>query len=166
MEKADNTTKLTSHQKDVVKKFLRIIFFINSYHNKILHRQLELTTKQLVKDIQQNNENYAIFPELNYSQFIESIKYFIENIANNEEVQAILKETYVKYLSDKDLDSIFDEKKEAIFLENDTIKFKINSDEINDAIDCLNNVKIFDDDLETLCNNTSWDQKKEKKNIN
>ena len=54
--------------------------------------------------------------------------------------------------------SIFDIIKEAIMLENETILFKITKEEVDEAIDYLNDIKIKDSSLEDLCDMTTWDK--------
>ena len=139
---------------------MRIIYFINQYHNKILHNQLKSKTKNLIKQIQQNDKSIPVFPEFNYKQFIESIKYFIKNITRNKEIQAVLLDAYENYSIDKELESILDKNKEAISVEDDTIVFKIKDEEVDEAVNYLDNLKIGDESLESLCDKTSWDQSK------
>lgn len=54
--------------------------------------------------------------------------------------------------------AIFDSKKEAITSENETILFKIKKEEVDEAINYLNSVKIKDSTLEDLCDMTTWDK--------
>ena len=103
------------HQKLIMKKFLRIIHFINQYHNKILHNQIKSKTKKLIKEIQKKNKDFPVFPDFNYKQFLESIKYFIENIESNKEIQAVLYDAYENYITDKDLVSILDAKNRLFY---------------------------------------------------
>ena len=84
-------------------KFLRIIHFINQYHNKILHNQIKSKTKKLIKEIQKKNKDLSVFQDFNYKQFMESIKYFIEDISSNKGVQAVLYDVYENYITDKEL---------------------------------------------------------------
>lgn len=99
-----------------------------------------------------------MFPQFNYVQFIDGIKYFIGNISNNEEVQAILNESYEHYSRDKELGSIFDDKIEAISIENGSVVFKMDKSQVDEAINYLNEIKINGDSLETLCYLTTWDK--------
>ena len=144
LDSAENTDKMTQTQKFALNKFLKILFFVNRYHNKILHRQLKSKTLNLIKEIQKRDKNFRVFPGFNYNQFIESIKYFINNAKNNKEIQAVLYDEYEKYSIDKGLGAIFDSKKEAITLENETILFKIKKEEVDEAINYLNDVTIKD----------------------
>ena len=150
LEKKEDSKFIKKEQKPAVRKFLRILFFINSYHNRILHNLLTTKTKKLLESIQRNNKNIAVFPDFNYSQFITSIKYFIENLVDNDEIQAILCESYKFYELDLKLKSIFDKEKEAIILENNRIMFKLEKE------DFLKDIKINNDNLEKLCDLTSW----------
>ena len=159
LEEKKSTIQANEHQKLIMKKFLRIMYFINQYHNKILHNQLKSKTKKLIKQIQQNDKSFRVFPEFNYKQFIESIKYFIKNITSNKEIQAVLFDAYENYSIDKDLESILDKKSEAISLEDNTIVFKIKDNEVDEAVNYLNNLKIGGESLESLCDKTSWDKK-------
>ena len=136
------------------------MYFINQYHNKIIHNQLKSKTKKLIKQIQQKDNSFPVFPEFNYKQFIESIKYFIKNITSNKEIQAVLYDAYENYSIDRELESILDKNKEAISLENDTIIFKIKDEEVEEAIDYLDNLTIGEETLESLCDKTSWDKSK------
>ena len=156
LEEKEDSKFIKKEQKPAVRKFLRILFFINSYHNRILHNLLTTKTKKLLESIQRNNKNIAVFPDFNYSQFITSIKYFIENLVDNDEIQAILCESYKFYELDLKLKSIFDKEKEAIILENNRIMFKLEKEELDIAIDFLKDIKINDDNLEKLCDLTSW----------
>ena len=136
------------------------MYFINQYHNKIIHNQLKSKTKKFIKQIQQKDNSFPVFPEFNYKQFIESIKYFIKNITSNKEIQAVLYDAYENYSIDRELESILDKNKEAISLENDTIIFKIKDEEVEEAIDYLDNLTIGEETLESLCDKTSWDKSK------
>ena len=158
LDSKEETDKLNETQKIALNKFLKILFFVNQYHNKILHRQLKTKTLKLIKEIQKRDKNFRVFPDFNYNQFIESIKYFIENVQISEEIQSVLYDEYENYSLDKGLGAIFDSKKEAIKLENETIVFKIKKEEVNEAINYLNDVKIKDSTLEDLCDMTIWDK--------
>ena len=158
LDSKDKTDKLTKTQKIALNKFLKILFFVNRYHNKILHKRLKTKTLNLNKDIQKIDKNFLVFPDFNYNQFIESIKYFIENVQINEEIQAVLYDEYENYSLDKGLGAIFDSKKETITSENETILFKIKKEEVDKAINYLNSVKIKDSTLEDLCDMTTWDK--------
>lgn len=158
LDSKDKTDKLTQTQKIALNKFLKILFFVNRYHNKILHKQLKTKTLKLIKEIQKRDKNFSVFPDFNYNQFIESIKYFIENVQINEEIQAVLYDEYENYSLDKGLGAIFDSKKEVITSENETILFKIKKEEVDEAINYLNSVKIKDSTLEDLCDMTTWDK--------
>lgn len=156
LNKKGDTNKLTEHKKSVLNKFLKTLYFINLYHNNILHRQLKTSTIDLIKNIQKNDKDSAIFPDFDYSQFISSIKYFIENLTSNNVIQEVLKDTYEKYSCDHDLGPIFDEEQIAVTLENQAISFKIEKNELEEAIDIMDKIKIKDDTLENLCNLNSW----------
>ena len=156
LEEKEDSKFIKKEQKPAVRKFLRILFFINSYHNRILRNLLTTKTKKLLESIQRNNKNISVFPDFNYSQFITCIKYFIENLVDNDEIQAILCESYKFYELDLKLKSIFDKEKEAIILENNRIMFKLEKEELDIAIDFLKDIKINDDNLEKLCDLTSW----------
>ena len=56
-------------QKLIMKKFLRIIHFINQYHNKILHNQIKSKTKKLIKEIQKKDKDFPVFPDFNFKNF-------------------------------------------------------------------------------------------------
>ena len=94
---------MSNKQKLIMIKFLRIIHFINQYHNKILHNQIKSKTKKLIKEIQKKNKDFPVFQDFNYKQFMESIKYFIEDISSNKGVQAVLYDAYENYIADKEL---------------------------------------------------------------
>ena len=158
LDSKEETDKLNEKQKIALNKFLKILFFVNQYHNKILHRQLKTKTLKLIKEIQKRDKNLLVFPDFNYNQFIECIKYFIENVQISEEIQSILYGEYENYSLDIGLGAIFDSKKEAITLENETILFKIKKEEVDEAINYLNDVKIKDSSLEDLCDITTWDK--------
>ena len=131
---------------------------MNKYHNKILQRLLSSSTENLIKDIQKK-KNLPVFPDFTYKHFLESFEYFIENIANNEEVQAVLRESYNNYMNDTGLGVIKDETEEAIVkTKEEKIEFKLKNDEFNEVKEFLNGVQINNDNLELLCNLTSWDK--------
>ena len=93
---------------------------------------------------------------------MESIKYFIENISSNKEIQAVLYDAYENYITDKDLGPILEANKKAISLENQTVVFKIANEEIDKAINFLDNQMIGNEKLESLCDHTTWDQSTKK----
>ena len=147
-----DTDKITMYQKLVLKKFLKIMFFLNFYHNKILHAEILSSTKEVLNNIQKkDNKHFPIFPEFNYSQFINSFKFFIHNTIKNEEIQAVLNDAYNDYCSKyPTFGAICDKNEQTIYKNGNTIKFKIEEKEIDDAIDFLNNIKIGDN-LEFKC---------------
>ena len=136
--------------------------FINQYHNKILHNQIKSKTKKLIKEIQKKNKDFPVFPDFNYKQFMESIKYFIKNISSNIEIQAVLYDAYENYITDKDLGPILEVNKKAISLENQNVVFNIANEEIDKAINFLDNLMIGNEKLESLCDHTTWDQSNKK----
>ena len=103
LENNINDEKISDSQKLIMKKFLGIMHFINQYHNKILHNQIKSKTKKLIKEIQKKNKDFPVFQDFNYKQFMESIKYFIEDISSNKGVQAVLYDVYENYITDKEL---------------------------------------------------------------
>ena len=158
LENKRDIESLSKEKKFKIKKFLKIAFFLNKYHNKILHRLISSSTENLIKDIQKKR-NLPVFPDFTYKQFLESFEYFIENIANNEEVQAVLKESYNNYMSDTGLGAIKDGSGEAIVkTKEEKIEFNLKNDEFNEVKEFLNGVQINNDNLELLCNLTSWDK--------
>ena len=162
LENNINDEKISDSQKLIMKKFLGIMHFINQYHNKILHNQIKSKTKKIIKEIQKKNKDFPVFPEFNYKQFMESIKYFIENISSNKEIQAVLYDAYETYVTDKDLGPILEANKKAISLENQIVVFKIANEEIDKAINFLDNLMIGNEKLESLCDHTTWDQSTKK----
>ena len=159
LEQKDDTSKITRSQKFILKKFLKIMFFVNRYHNKILHKQLKSTTKSLISEVQKKNKDLpSVFPEFNYKQFMVSLKDFIKDFSKNQEIQLALNDVYDNYSKDTELGPIFDKDKEAISLVNKEIEFKIENKEIDEAINFLNNLKIDGETLESLCDKTSWDK--------
>ena len=137
--------------------FLKIAFFLNKYHNKILQIIIIFSWT--------NDKGYSekkalhVFPDFTYRQFLDSFEYFIQNIFNNEEVQVALKESYNNYMSDLGLGTIKDKLGEAIVKNKDEkIEFNLQNDEFNDAKEFLNGIQINNDNLELLCNLTSWDK--------
>ena len=158
--KNNDNSKLSEYEKIIMKKFLKIMYFINKCNNKILHNLFTSQTKSMIKDIQQRDKGFIVFPEFSYKQFMKSMKYFIENSKNNKEIQLALCDAYNTYLIDNGLESILDKNKECISKENDTIIFKIKNEEIDQAINVLNKIIIGDESLESLCDKTTWDQSK------
>ena len=65
-----------------------MVYFINEYLNKILHKRIKTSTQQMMNDLGKDKENYyKIFPGFDYNQWFESLNYFKTNIISNDQVQ-------------------------------------------------------------------------------
>ena len=98
-----------------------------------------------------DNKPFRVFPEFNYSQFINSFKFFIDDTIKNKKVQAVLNDAYNNYCSKyPNFDTVCDKNEITIFQSDNIIKLKIGKKLIEDAFSFLNNIKIGDN-LEFKC---------------
>lgn len=150
-----------AENKDLQKmgKFLKFIFFLNKYNNKLLHRSISTYTEKLLNKISEKKE-YPLMPGFTFKQTFESLCFFLNNLCKDEQVQIILNKVYDEYSSDKkDLGNIFDDKNEVILQKNGEIIFLIEENEIKQIQNYLEKIKLRDLTFEALCDMTNWQTK-------
>lgn len=156
--KNDNTQLYTSEQKKKLRKFYKTIFFINKVSNKILHNNLSLVVKQLIKDKQEENDLLSLIPPLDYAQIFETLTNYLNFNMKNLELQEVMKYVYDDYMKDEGLDDIKDVEGEAIINYNNTITILLNEEEIKDVKNMLDTIKIGTIDFPLLCNTKTYDK--------
>ena len=75
--------------------FLRLIFFINLYYNKVLHRKIENETKKYIEREVKKTEILFI-QTFRFDQYYDSLSLFLNGIYEKKEIQRILKEVYIE----------------------------------------------------------------------
>ena len=137
-------------------KFLRLIFFINRYCNKVLHRKIENETKKYIEKEVKKAE-MPFMPAFSFDQCLESLSIFLNGIYEKKEIQIILKEVYLEYCRDKGLEIIFDSDKEVISLEDEKISFSFNGNDVLDIKKHLKSISLGRLKFDELCNEKNWD---------
>ena len=139
-----------------MKKFLKFIFFLNKYNNKILHRSMSTCMEKLLNKISEKKE-YPFMPGFTFKQTFDSLCFFLNKLCKDEQVQIILKKVYDEYSSDrKNLAEIFDDEKIVIVPKNGKINFLIEENEIKQIQAYLEKIKLREKNFDVLCDMTSW----------
>ena len=139
-----------------MEKFLRLIFFINRYCNKVLHRKVENETKKYIEKEVKRAE-IPFMPAFSFDQCLENLSIFLNEIYERKEIQIILKEVYLYYSRDKGLEIIFDMDKEVISPENGKISFLFNGNDVLDIKKYLKSISLGRLKFDDLCNEKNWD---------
>ena len=151
----------STKDKDLQKmvKFLKFIFFLNKYNNKLLHRSISTYTENLLNKISEKKD-FPFIPGFTFKQTFDSLCFFVNNLCKDEEVQIILNKVYNDYCNDKKgLGDIFDDKNDVIKQNKGEIIFLIEENEIKEIQTFLEKIQLRDKAFDTLCDMTSWEIK-------
>ena len=149
-------SSLNDDLKKKLIKFLKYIYFMNEYLNKMLHKRLKSSTEKMLKDLKNDENYYKLFPGFYYTQWFESLNFFVNDTTSNEEIQKILKDVYDEYISFSKIREVLDLSKEVIDNNGDKISILITENEINDVKEYFKKIKINNNSLENWCNITPW----------
>jgi len=149
--------KYTPEQQKILRKFFRVIFFINKANNRILHNNLSSAVKEAIEK-KKENDLLSLLPPNNYAQLFETLKNYLDLNLKNEQFQEALRYVYENaYIHDDKIEIIRENDSEAIKKENDSIKFLITKDEIDEAKKLFDVIKIGKETFEQVCNAKTYE---------
>ena len=149
--------KYTPEQQKILRKFFRVIFFINKANNRILHNNLSSAVKKAIEK-KKENDLLSLLPPNNYAQLFETLKNYLDLNLKNEQFQEALRYVYENaYIHDDKIEIIRENDSEAIKKENDSIKFLITKDEIDEAKKLFDVIKIGNETFEQVCNAKTYE---------
>jgi hypothetical protein len=148
----------TLKQKKILRKFFRVIFFINKANNRILHNNLSSAVNEAIEK-KEKSDFLSLLPPNNYAQLFETLKNYLDLNVKNEQLQEAFKFVYkYDYINDDKIKDIKDNNSEAIKKENDSIKFLITKEEIDEAKKLFDVIKIGNETFDQLCNAKTYDE--------
>ena len=147
-----STLKGTENQNlQKMAKFLKFIFFLNKYNNKLLYRNISTYSEK---------KYYPLMPGFTFKQTFDSLCFFVKNLCKDQKVQIILNNVYDEYCNDrKDLGDIFDNSNDVILQKNGEIIFLIEEKEIKQIQAYLEKIQLRDIAFDSLCDMTFWEIK-------
>ena len=149
--------RYTPEQQKILRKFFRVIFFINKANNRILHNNLSSAVKEAIEK-KKENDLLSLLPPNNYAQLFETLKNYLDLNLKNEQFQEALRYVYENaYIHDDKIEIIRENDSEAIKKENDSIKFLITKDEIDEAKKLFDVIKIGKETFEQVCNAKTYE---------
>ena len=149
--------KYTPEQQKILRKFFRVIFFINKANNRILHNNLSSAVKEAIEK-KKENDLLSLLPPNNYAQLFETLKNYLDLNLKNEQFQEALRYVYENaYIHDDKIEIIRENDFEAIKKEDDSIKFLITKDEIDEAKKLFDVIKIGNETFEQVCNAKTYE---------
>lgn len=145
-------TKYSKEEKTNLRKFFKILFFVNKVNSRALHNNLPTRLQNEINEYKtkENDDLLSLLPPTSFDQLFESLSFYVENNAKDQQIQKVMKHVYEnEYINDKELNDIKDDDKEVIQRENDeSIKLQITKEEINKAKSIFLNIKDFALDCE------------------
>ena len=131
--------------------------FINKANNRILHNNLSSAVKEAIEK-KKENDLLSLLPPNNYAQLFETLKNYLDLNLKNEQFQEALRYVYENaYIHDDKIEIIRKNDSEAIKKENDSIKFLITKDEIDEAKKLFDVIKIGKETFEQVCNAKTYE---------
>ena len=98
--------RYTPEQQKILRKFFRVIFFINKANNRILHNNLSSAVKEAIEK-KKENDLLSLLPPNNYAQLFETLKNYLDLNLKNEQFQEALKYVYENaYINDDKIEII------------------------------------------------------------
>ena len=105
--------RYTPEQQKILRKFFRVIFFINKANNRILHNNLSSAVKEAIEK-KKENDLLSLLPPNNYAQLFETLKNYLDLNLKNEQFQEALKYVYENaYINDDKIKIIRENDSEA-----------------------------------------------------
>ena len=150
--------RYTPEQKKILRKFFRVIFFINKANNRILHNNLSSAVKEAIEK-KEKSDFLSLLPPNNYAQLFGALGGCLCLGVKNKQLQEAFKYVYENdYINDDKIKDIKDNNSEAIKKENDSIKFLITEEEIDEAKKLFDVIKIGNETFDQLCNAKTYDE--------
>ena len=158
-EMINNGSKsIDENLKKKITNYFRFHYFIYLTTNKIIHRNFTESQKEILEE-QKDNDLLPLLPNFDFDQCFNSLEYFIDNNAKNEQIKKAMKYVYENiYFNDNNLEKIKDENHEIIEKNENGVYIKIKKEDIREVRNYFKSIKMEnEDDFIDLCNNKTWD---------
>ena len=154
----NGSISIDENMKKKITNYFRFHYFVNLTTNKIIHRNFTESQKQILEE-QKDNDLLPLLPNFDFEQCFNSLEYFIDNNAKNEQIKKAMKYVYENiYVNDNNLEKIKDENHEIIENNENGIYIKIKKEDIIEVRNYFKSIKMEkEDDFIDLCNNKIWD---------
>ena len=159
-EMINNGSKsIDENMKKKITNYFRFHYFVNLTTNKIIHRNFTESQKKILEE-QKDNDLLPLLPNFDFDQCFNSLEYFIDNNAKNEQIKKAMKYVYENiYINDDNLEKIKDENHEIIENNENGVYIKIKKEDIIEIRNYFKSIKMEnEDDFIDLCNKKTWDQ--------
>ena len=155
----NGSISIDENMKKKITNYFRFHYFVNLTTNKIIHRNFTESQKQILEE-QKDNDLLPLLPNFDFEQCFNSLEYFIDNNAKNEQIKKAMKYVYENiYVNDNNLEKIKDENHEIIENNENGIYIKIKKEDIEEVRNYFKGIKMKNEgDFIDLCNKKTWDQ--------
>ena len=154
--KGKNVEKYSEEEKKKLRKFFKVLFFVNKVHNRIIHNNLSTLEQNIINNLKYDDDYLLpLIPNLGYNQLFQALGYYIENNVNNSQIQEAMKFVYANdYIKDDDLKEIKDIDGESIVMKDEHIEMLLTKEEINDVQTIFSQINNFI----MFCEKKTWDK--------
>ena len=155
----NGSISIDENMKKKITNYFRFHYFVNLTTNKIIHRNFTESQKKILEE-QKDNDLLPLLPNFDFDQCFNSLEYFIDNNAKNEQIKKAMKYVYENiYVNDNNLEKIKDENHEIIENNENGIYIKIKKEDIEEVRNYFKGIKMKNEgDFIDLCNKKTWDQ--------
>ena len=155
----NGSISIDENMKKKITNYFRFHYFVNLTTNKIIHRNFTESQKKILEE-QKDNDLLPLLPNFDFEQCFNSLEYFIDNNAKNEQIKKAMKYVYENiYVNDNNLEKIKDENHEIIENNENGVYIKIKKEDIIEIRNYFKSIKMEnEDDFIDLSNNKTWDQ--------
>ena len=155
----NGSISIDENMKKKITNYFRFHYFVNLTTNKIIHRNFTESQKKILEE-QKDNDLLPLLPNFDFDQCFNSLEYFIDNNAKNEQIKKAMKYVYENiYVNDNNLEKIKDENHEIIENNENGVYIKIKKEDIKEVRNYFKGIKMKnEDDFIDLCNKKTWDQ--------
>ena len=136
--KGKNVEKYSEEEKKKLRKFFKVLFFVNKVHNRIIHNNLSTLEQNIINNLKYDDDYLLpLIPNLGYNQLFQALGYYIED-----------------YIKDDDLKEIKDIDGESIVMKDEHIEMLLTKEEINDVQTIFSQINNFI----MFCEKKTWDK--------
>ena len=96
----NGSKSIDENLKKKITNYFRFHYFIYLTTNKIIHRNFTESQKEILEE-QKDNDLLPLLPNFDFDQCFNSLEYFIDNNAKNEQIKKAMKYVYEKKVEEK-----------------------------------------------------------------
>ena len=136
--------------KDILKKFLYLDFFLSKLFNNIIHREIKFKSPEA-------NKKLRLIPEYTFNEKFTNLIFFINNTIKDSDIQIAIQETIDEYSSDSGIFDNIKYKEDNLFFKiNGTYEPILKEKDIEDVKKFLLDIKIDNKKFDELCEKKDW----------